>query len=395
MSSLFTKRTYLDWAAAAPVSRSARRAYDAALSLSGNPSSPHQEGRDARILLEEARTSIARLAGVKADAVIFTSGATEANALAIVGHVHARIEKGRSASELHVLYLPSAHASVRGALHGIEAMGVRTEELVLTEGALDLERLKKQLSEATCLVVLDLVCGETGVLHKVRDVRRALDAYAKEKGNRPLLIVDASQAPLVESFELAHLGADMVTLDAQKVGGVRGIGALIAPRHIPLLPIVEGGGQERGLRPGTESPAHATAFACALTEAAKGREVFLARSVEMRGTLIESIAASLKEVEVNEGNLQAPHILNLSVLGRDTDYLVALLDEAGYAVSTKSACETDELGSRAVLALTGDSTRAESTLRISWGPTTLQASLPRFADALISAVRFVDGNTIY
>jgi len=383
------KRTYLDWAAAAPVSTAALVAFSRTVALAGNPSSSHVEGRKAKAVLEDSRVRIARMAGVKSDAVIFTSGATEANALGIEGYMRARIEKGEDPTKMHVLYLRSAHASVIGAVRSIERMGVVTEVIATLDGAIDYPALEKQIRPETVLVIVDMVCGETGVVYKVRDVRRALDRV------RPHihLFADASQAPRTESFELSHLGADMISLDAQKVGGVRGIGVLIAPRQVPLLPLIDGGGQERGLRPGTESPALASAFASALELCAQDRARFFLKATHMRTDLLSRISA-IPDMFVNEGKLQAPHILNLSLLGRDTDYLLALLDEAGFAVSTKSACESDEKGSRAVLQMTGDEGRATSTLRISWGPSTTSNDLNRFADALLSAVRFIDMNGI-
>ncbi|HEX5774566.1 MAG TPA: aminotransferase class V-fold PLP-dependent enzyme [Candidatus Paceibacterota bacterium] len=389
------KRTYLDWAAAAPVSKNAERAFSAALKAFGNPSSPHEEGRRARAILEEARTGIARLAGTKPDAVVFTAGATEANALAVLGRIEALRVAGRSYESMHVLYLPSAHASIRGAVGMLRGRGVQLEEMSIRDGRMDLAKLKEQLRPETVLVSVDAVCGETGAMYKVRDVRRALDAFGKESGTNVTLHADASQAPFVESFELSHLGADLVSLDAQKIGAIRGIGCLIAPRRTVLTPLFTGGGQERGLRPGTESPALAAAFAESLSEAEAGREAFLTRATAMRAELIETIRGGVRGLAINEGKEQAPHILNMSLVGRDTDYLVALLDEAGFAVSTKSACETDSAeGSRAVRALTGDAARAESTLRISWGPGVPDAALKRFACAFIDAVRFLDAHAI-
>jgi cysteine desulfurase len=154
------------------------------------------------------------------------------------------------------------------------------------------------------------------------------------------------------------------------------------------------------LRSGSEAPELATAFAAALRAAALGRESFRASAERARSELIRNISA-IPNVLINDGGRhQAPHILNLSLPGRDTDYLVALLDEAGlpagrqgFAVSTRSACETDsETGSRAVLALTHDPERARATLRISWGPDIRPRELTRFAEALKEAVQFVDND---
>lgn len=384
-------RIYLDWAAAAPVLPKAERAFLAALRCFGNPSSPHEEGRAAHTILTEARTRIARLAGVKTDAVIFTSGATEANALGILGHVQALIARGVEASAIHILYLSTSHASVQGAVAGAEALGARVEALPLTEGSIDLTKLASAIRPETALVVMDVVCGETGTLYPVRAIRRVLDKAGN--GRHIVLHADASQAPLVESFELTHLGADMVTLDAQKVGGVRGIGALIVQGRVALSPLILGGGQERGLRPGTETPALAHAFAVALEAAVHERPAFISRAEALRADILSRISG-VPDLVVNEGKVQAPHILNVSLIGRDTDYLAALLDAKGFAVSTKSACETDEEGSRVVYAMTNDTARAQATLRISWGPSIPQRHLRRLAAALVSTVRFLDQNTV-
>jgi cysteine desulfurase len=375
------KRTYLDWAAAAPMSARARRAFIAALTYFGNPGALHAEAQAAKAILEEARTAIARLAEVKTDGVVFTSGATEANALAILGSVRAKGVHGA-----HVLYHAAQHASVIGAVEMLKSEGAVVESL-------DLANLKAQLRKETVLVTLDAVNSETGERFDTLSVRRTLDAYQKETGTRILLQVDASQAPLALSYTLAHLGADMVVLDAQKVGGARGVGAVLVRQGIALAPLTRGGGQEGGRRPGTENPALAFAFGTALTDAAEQREAFMRRAQNMRAVLLQK-TSSLPHRVVNEGKENVSHILNLSLIGRDTDYLVMLLDKEGFAVSTKSACETDEVGSRAVLALTGDQERAISTLRISWGPTTSERDLDRFADALMRSVRFLDDKAI-
>jgi len=385
------KRIYLDWAAAAPVLRTASRAFTHALSTFGNPSSPHAEGREASVLLTDARVRIARLAGVKQDAVIFTSGATEANALAILGQV--RTHK-KNTKNVHVLYLPSAHASTRGCMEQLQEEGVHVEPLRVLNGVIDLEGLKEQVRPETALIVLDVVCGETGTRLDTRGVRQVLDHARKDGGSRIRIHADASQLPLVESFELTRIASDTLTLDAQKVGGVRGIGVLLAPRQIELLPLVRGGGQERGLRPGTESAGLAAAFASALEKAHDTHASFALKAHGMRDRLQKRIMDAIPAVEVNGGKNHAPHILNISLIGRDTDYIATLLDDAGFAVSTRSACATDEEGSVAVLAFTNDPVRASATLRISWGPLTKERHLEQFAHALRTAVRFVDTNTV-
>ena len=367
------RRTYLDYAAG----------------VSGNPSSPHEEGRRARHIVEDARTVIARLVEVQNDDVIFTSGATESNALAILGVVRARRElagpdtAGRN--NMHVLYLPSAHASIVENMKVLAAEGVTVGALPIKEYRVDIEALATMIRPETVLVSMDAVCGETGVVWNTREVKQTI-------GNI-FLHTDASQAPLTEKISRAHFGADLLTLDGSKVG-VRGIGVIIAHRTIPIVPLYKGGGQERGLRSGSEAPELAQSFARSLTTVVSSREAFRATAEKERTILIKKIIKDIPNVSIQEGRHQAPNILNLSLLGRDTDYLVALLDEEGFAISTRSACETDsEAGSRAVFALTGDPARARTTLRISWGHSIRSRELAHFVRALVRTVAFIDSNS--
>lgn len=379
------KRTYLDYAAGAPVTPAALRAYEKAVRAYGNPSAPHEEGREALRLLEEARASIARQAGMKAEQVYFTGSATEANNLAILGHAQ-KASKGA-----RFLYLAGSHASTKECMEAVKAGGFFAEEIPLKEGDVDLGALKALVTKETTLVSIEAASSETGARFDTRAVRRVLDE-AREAGPPKIwLHVDASQLPFLESFERTRLGADLLTLDAQKVGGMRGMGALLVASMVPLAPLTHGGGQERGLRSGTPAPALAAAFAAALAEAAKRREAFATCATAMRERLVAQILKDIPDALAQEGRKQLSHILNITLPGRDTDYLVALLDEDGFAVSTRSSCETDsEEGSRAVLALSGDAELACSTLRISWGPMTKEGDLERFAKALCARVAFLD-----
>lgn len=361
---------------------------DAAAGVLGNPSSPHEEGRRARGMLEEARTSIARLLEVQSDDVVFTSGATESNALAILGYVRARRAlAGPDAvgrNNMHVLYLPSAHASIVENVKMLVEEGIQIEALPIKDYCIDTDALAKMLRSETVLVTMEAVCGETGVVWNTREVAEVL-----KKNSTSLLHIDASQAPQTEKLTRAHFNADLLTLDGAKVG-VRGIGVFVAHRTIPITPLYRGGGQERGLRPGSEMPEAAGKFAAALCAAAHERETFVARAAQGRALLLDSLT-KIPRLVVNAGKQNAPHIVNVSLLGRDTDYLVALLDEEGFAVATRSACETDSTeGSRAVFALSGDTERARSTLRISWGGDASERDLKRFCAACVRAVSFID-----
>src|SRR3990167_5417598 len=257
--------------------RKKRMYLDVAAGTSGNPSSPHEEGRKAREMLEGARISIARLVEVQSDDVVFTSGATEANALAILGVLTIGD---------HALYLPSAHASVVENMKLSSERGIRAEALPIKDGRVDCEKLKELLRPKTKLVSMDAVCGETGVVWNTREVRNTI-------GSKVLLHIDASQAPLTEKITRAHFGADMLTLDASKVGETRGIGALIAHRTILLTPLYKGGGQERGLRSGSEAPELALEFAALLGTSVRGRAAFRASAERDRVRLVERIMSAI------------------------------------------------------------------------------------------------------
>lgn len=388
------KRVYLDFAAAMPVARSARHAFLRALRIYGNPSAIHTEGRAARGLLEDARLTIARLTEVKKDDVIFTSGATEANALVLHGHVAALIQSGRLPKDIHILYAPTSHASIVKTAQALSQKGCIVEPLpILPEGQIDIPALRTQLRSETVLVSMDAVCGQTGIIWNTRAVQHVLEERKKSDGSRPFLHIDASQAPLANPITRTYWGADMLVLDAQKIGGIRGIGALIVHRTIPFLPITYGGSHERGIRPGTEPVALAVAFAAALEEIVREHKTFAASAKENRDILKHALTLIPHTIE-NSGKETVPYIFNLSLLGRDTDYLTALLDEAGFAVSTRSACESDGSGSQAVLELTGDTERAVSTLRISFGPSTKSKDLTNFVRALTKATAFLDVESI-
>jgi len=381
------RRIFLDHASATPATPAAMKAFLKASKEAGNPSSPHAEGRAAKALLEEARRVVAHHVAAKPEAIIFTAGATEANGIAIRGHVKALLDAGRAPNAIHLLYVPSAHASVIEAMEALRSEGIATEALVLKDGRIDFNALKKQVRDSTALVSVDVVCGETGTRFDTRGLRHALDLASPER--RILIHADASQAPLVESIERTRLGADLITLDASKIGGVRGMGVLVAPITIPLLAVIEGGGQERGIRSGTQTPALAAAFASALEEAANGRSAFTARAARMREEFLATLSKALPSAVVN-GTDPAPHIINISLPGVDTEYLAALLDEEGIGVSTRSACETDSSVSRAVLALTGDEALASSTIRVSLGVETTSRDLTSLVFALSRSVQFLE-----
>lgn len=393
MFRLGKKRIYFDHAASTPASKGALRAFHAALALYGNPSSLHAEGVQARQVLEDARERVARSVGVRASGITFTSGATEANNLAIRGTIDKMLFDGRRPQDIHVLYHDGAHASVVESAESLRLLGVDVEPLTLIAGEPDIEAVRAQLKQTTALVIMEVVSGEIGMIFSVRDMRRLLDQHQKATGTRVLLHADASQAPRVHSILMTSLGADTLALDAQKIGGVRGIGVLARTHRVELLPIMHGGSQEAGLRPGTEHPALASACAYALEASERERAECIVHSQSLRDRCVRALER-VHDVQIHTARRQAPHIINVSFKGRDTDYLLFLLDAQGYAVSTKSACESNAEGSRMVERITGDRTLAASTLRISFCHTTTAREVASLLTAIKENVRFLDKNAI-
>ena len=246
-------RIYLDWNATTPLRPEARQAMEAAWELSGNPSSVHAEGRRARRLVEEARAAIAAAVGASPRNLVFTSGGTEANALALTPG----LRRGSGLPVERLLVSAIEHASVLSggqfSAEAIERIGVDRS------GVLDLDRLRTLLADGRpALVSVMLANNETGAIQPVRE---AADIIHQAGG---LLHVDAIQAFGKIPFDINALGADLVTLSAHKIGGPKGVGALIlADDVLGLEPVLRGGGQELGRRAGTENVAGIAGFGAA------------------------------------------------------------------------------------------------------------------------------------
>ena len=255
-------RVYLDWNATTPLRREAREAMAAAWDLGGNPSSVHAEGRQARKLVEDARTAIAGAVGAQARNVVFTSGGTEANALALTPGL--RRASGAPANRLLVSAIE--HASVlAGGRFASDAIGIID---VTRAGVLDLARLRTMLeSGPPALVSVMLANNETGALQPVAEAAALVHAAGG------VLHVDAIQAFGKWPFGLDSLNADLLTLSAHKVGGPKGIGALIVAEGVlGLEPLLRGGGQELGRRAGTENVAGIAGFGAAASAASVALE---------------------------------------------------------------------------------------------------------------------------
>lgn len=392
------RRTYLDYASATPVLSVAQRAVLETAGLVGNPGSIHLEGVRAEESLEESRETIARELGCKAREIIFTSGGTESNNLAILGFAR-RLAVKRHLSKsgthhtplhgTHWIVSSIEHASVLGCFGEIERLG-GTVCFVDPDsrGIITPEAVQAHLKKETVFVSIGWANSEIGVLQPLIQIAKILRAHEREQQSEIIFHTDAGQAPLYKASTVHALGVDIVSLDAGKLYGPRGIGALWLDNRVELAGITFGGKQERGLRAGTESVALAAGFATALVVVVRERESEFKRLAELRGSFANQVRSDFPGAVCN-GDLKhaLPHILNISIPHINSEYVVLALDHLGFALSTKSAChEGEESQSHVVAALGGEDWRSQNTLRFSFGRNTVAHDITRVMRSLKAVV---------
>jgi cysteine desulfurase len=364
------QRSYLDYNATAPIRDEVRDAVTEALALSGNPSSVHAEGRAARSAVETAREKVAALVGARPEDVIFTSGATEANALALAPRDGASWRCYVSAIE-H----PSALCG------GRFAPGNVTRFPVTADGVANLERLAEQLRESkaageTPFVSLMAANNETGAIQPVAEAARIVHAAGG------VFHTDAVQAAGRIKLDIAALGADLLSLSAHKIGGPKGVGALVLGQGAAVEPLVRGGSQEQRRRAGTENVAGIIGFGVAaelaLADLAKTGEIASLRDGLERGAL--ALAPGAVVLSANVARL--PNTTCLAVPGVKAETLVIGLDLAGVAVSSGSACSSGKVEASHVLGAMGVADELkQGAIRVSLGFGTVNADIYSFLKA--------------
>ena len=367
-----TERIYLDWNATAPLRSEARAAALAALEANGNPSSVHREGRAARRLVEQAREQVAALVGAEPRNVVFTSGGTEANMLALVP----------TAARERLLISAIEHPSV---LAGGRFPAGNIEHLPVTgDGQIDLAALERHVAAlgGRALVSVMAANNETGVVQPVSQAARLVHSAGG------LLHVDAVQAAGRIACDITAMGADLLTLSAHKIGGPKGVGALIGRTGVDAFtPLITGGGQERGARAGTENVAGIAGFGAAAAAARAGLVAEAARMVALRDRLETGLKAATPEVLIF--GVEAERLPNTTLFaapGMKAETAVIALDLEGAAVSAGAACSSGKVQPSHVLAAMGvPSPLARAAVRLSLGPTTMDSDVDRFIEAWIKA----------
>lgn len=368
--------TYLDHNATSPLRPEARAQIARALELTGNPSSVHAGGRAARALVEEARENIARLVNARAQDVIFTSGGTEANALALIGAVQGAAEAGERITRLFISAIE--HDSILANAEAIaeRSAGLRLEFIPVTpNGVVDLDALRVMLREGKgrTLIAVMAANNETGVVQPLDEVSR----LARE--NNALLLVDAVQAAGKRAIDFDALGAAYLSLSGHKLGGSHGAGALIVREGAPFATLIAGGGQERGHRAGTENVVGIAGFGAAAKDFGDSARIAVLRERFERALLKIApdaiVFGSRAERLANTSNFALPGIAAETAL--------IALDLDGVMVSSGAACSSGKVKTSHVLSAMGVSEEiARCALRVSFGWNSTEAD----ADAALASL---------
>ncbi|WP_439951032.1 cysteine desulfurase family protein [Robertmurraya korlensis] len=326
----------------------------------GNPSSIHSYGRAARHIVDESRTIIAKSIGAKPEEIVFTSGGTESDNLAIVGIAKSYHHKGN-----HIITTMIEHHAVLHACKSLEKEGFEVTYLPVDEtGQISMEDFKKALRDETILVTIMYGNNEVGAIQPINEIAKILENHQAK------LHTDAVQAFGLMDLDVTLLGVDLLSVSAHKINGPKGIGFLYVKQNIALTPLSFGGEQERKRRAGTENVASIAGFAKAVEIASMERTKKVNQFIEFKKLILEVLQSKNITFSVNgllENSL--PHVLNLSFPGTDVESMLVNLDMEGVAVSSGSACTAGSIDpSHVLVAMFGQkSERVRNSIRFSFG----------------------------
>ncbi|MBA3498566.1 MAG: cysteine desulfurase [Gemmatimonadales bacterium] len=373
---------YLDHAATTPVRPAVLEAMLPYLTAQafGNPSSAHRFGRAARAGLEQARREVAQALGAEPNQVVFTSGGTEADNLGIVGAALAARERGAT---MCAVVSAIEHKAILSAAHAVCHLGGREVVLPVDQhGRLELDALDQALAGRPAVVSVMWVNNEVGVVQPIGEIAGRCEQAGVA------FHTDAVQAFGKLPVDLATLACTLATISGHKIGAPKGIGALVVRDRKAIEAIIHGGGQQYGLRPGTENVAGAVALgrAAALAAAEQGTEAERLRA--LTDELAARLRAGVPDLVINgEGAERAPHVLSISVPGADSEALLMHLDLAGVAVSSGSACSTGAVEPSHVLVAMGvPRDLALGAIRLSLGRDSTADDVARAAEVMPSVV---------
>ncbi len=410
MSNMKTNLIYLDNAASTELSKSVFLAMKPYLEAEfGNPSSLHEFGRKSRQAVDQARGSVAKVLGANPKEIIFTAGGTESTNLAIFGVAKAHQTKYHKAG--HMIVSKIEHETVLECVKALQQWGWKIDYLTVnSDGVVSVEDLKKKIKPDTALVSVMYANNEVGTIQPVTEVGRALTGINKVRSQKNLPPIyfhsDACQAGGVLELDVHKLKVDLLTLNGSKINGPKGSGILFARTGIKLEPIIYGGGQERGLRSGTENTPAIVGFAKALELSQKSRT----KNLKTLLALQKYLEAELKQIKLmtingpsnfsvkkngaTAGLLKLPGTINFSIKGIEGEALMFYLNAAGFAVATGSACTaSSDDPSHVLLAMGLTPEQAKSAIRLSLSTEITKADLKRFVTALKNSIKILQRTT--
>ncbi|HLR08295.1 MAG TPA: cysteine desulfurase family protein [Bacillota bacterium] len=372
---------YLDHAATTPVDKQVLKVMNPVLShVYGNPSSVHAFGRQARKYLDDARHSIAKSMSVNAKNIIFTSGGTEANNLALLGAAQANKDKGN-----HIITTAQEHHATLHTVQFLQKKGFDVTYLPVYEnGQISLNDLREALTDETILVSIMYVNNETGVIQPIPAIGRLL------KEHQAYFHTDAVQAFGLLDINVQEEAIDMLSVASHKINGPKGVGFLYAADHVPINPIQFGGEQERKRRPGTENLPGIVGFQKAVELAVMQRDKRTQQYAHFRSLFLETLSNNGIDYNIN-GDLDhsVPSIVNISFPGTQVEALLANLDLEGVAASSGSACTAGSVEpSHVLLAMFGKADeRTLNSVRFSFGLANTETNVKVAAERVAKIIR--------
>lgn len=362
---------YMDNAAAAPIEQGVQREVDRGMKIYGNPSSFNNAGRQASRELSMARLKIAMFLGVHQEEIIFTSSGSEANNMAITG-----LPSIAPKSKNEILITPIEHLSVLEPVRSLTAKGFKTVFVKIDkDGFVDVKDVVSKINNKTLLVSVMYANNEIGTIEPINKIGKAVRSFRKNGSKFPVFHVDACQAAGYLNMNVNSLGADLLTFNGSKIGGPRGVGVLYVRKGIILAPFVLGGGQERGLRAGTENLPAILGLAKAV-ELIDKKET--SRLVKLRDYFIKGIKEIDSDIKLNGaiGNDRLPNNINISIPKLDSENLLLELDKYGISAGSGSACTSRSVEPSHVLKAIGvDKKYLSGALRFSMGKQTTKKDM--------------------
>jgi cysteine desulfurase len=343
-----------------------------------NPSGGHRESQVAKNALEEARERVAALLGAGPEEIVFTGGGSEGDNLAVKGAAWAALDRGEADG---VVTTGIEHKAVLGAVDRLRRQGARVAVVpATTAGTVDLDRFAAALDDRTAVVSVMLVNNETGIVQPLDEIA----ALVRDRAPRAVLHTDAVQAPQWLDVGRAAANAELVAISGHKFGGPKGVGVLVRRRGVELVPLVEGGGHEWGLRGGTQNVAGIVALATALAVTHERREEETKRIGALRDRLERGLLAAVPDIVVNgDPARRVEGLLHIAFPGVEAETLLVALDQNDIQAASGSACSSGAIDPSHVLVAMGlESLTARSSVRFSLG----YASVPADVDAALEVV---------